>query len=185
MSRVTILLLVVLSLSICNKFHHVLSFRPSVSRFSTMNRPYYVVKQHHCHNRSINVQKLMSSCAVPPKRPLLSQLLVSVEGDFTTTEELGMTIKNKDQNRIRSFLRAFYKFCRPHTIRGTILASIAGTTRALLDTPGALGRYTPNPSFAMLLSVERYFYFNFSAHSLTIFHVQLPLNGVNCFPGLS
>jgi len=80
----------------------------------------------------------MSSCAVPPTRPLLSQLLVSVEGDFTTTEELGMTIKNKDQNRIRSFLRAFYKFCRPHTIRGTILASIAGTTRALLDTPGAL-----------------------------------------------
>ena len=27
------------------------------------------------------------------------------------------------------------KFTRPHTIRGTILASIAGTTRALLDSP--------------------------------------------------
>ena len=34
-------------------------------------------------------------------------------------------------------LYAFYKFTRPHTIRGTVLASIAGTTRALLDSPGA------------------------------------------------
>jgi len=29
-----------------------------------------------------------------------------------------------------------YKFTRPHTIRGTILASFSGTTRALLDSPG-------------------------------------------------
>ncbi|GMH59002.1 hypothetical protein TL16_g02736, partial [Triparma laevis f. inornata] len=28
-----------------------------------------------------------------------------------------------------------YKFTRPHTIRGTVLASIAGTTRALIDSP--------------------------------------------------
>jgi hypothetical protein len=33
-------------------------------------------------------------------------------------------------------LFAMYKFTRPHTIRGTILASFAGTTRALLDSPG-------------------------------------------------
>ncbi|EED89476.1 tocopherol polyprenyltransferase-like protein, partial [Thalassiosira pseudonana CCMP1335] len=33
---------------------------------------------------------------------------------------------------------ALYKFTRPHTIRGTILASIAGTIRALVDTPGAI-----------------------------------------------
>jgi homogentisate solanesyltransferase len=32
-------------------------------------------------------------------------------------------------------LLALYKFTRPHTIRGTILASICGTIRALRDTP--------------------------------------------------
>jgi len=31
--------------------------------------------------------------------------------------------------------KALYKFTRPHTIRGTILASIAGTVRALRDAP--------------------------------------------------
>lgn len=34
-----------------------------------------------------------------------------------------------------------YKFTRPHTIRGTILASIAGTTRVLLDSNKALALY--------------------------------------------
>lgn len=36
---------------------------------------------------------------------------------------------------IQSQLFALYKFTRPHTIRGTILASICGTVRALRDTP--------------------------------------------------
>jgi len=39
---------------------------------------------------------------------------------------------------LKAKLRALYKFTRPHTIRGTVLASIAGTTRALIDTPGAI-----------------------------------------------
>lgn len=48
----------------------------------------------------------------------------SVEGDY-------------DPNEIKSGwvrkLRSIYQFTRPHTIRGTILASIAGTTRVILD----------------------------------------------------
>eukprot|EP00741_Cyanophora_paradoxa_P022510 tig00021464_g21736.t1 len=36
-------------------------------------------------------------------------------------------------DRITKFLKAFYKFTRPHTIRGTILAVIAGTGRALWE----------------------------------------------------
>ena len=59
--------------------------------------------------------------------------LVSVEGDFSTDEN----IATFEKGSAKAYLRAFYKFCRPHTIRGTILASIAGTVRALLDTPGA------------------------------------------------
>lgn len=132
MCRSAILLLLVLPLSICN-IYHVLSFRPLLP---TMTRPCYVVKQHN--------PKQFSSCIEVPSSQSLSKLLVSVEGDFTTTTAEGIAIEDNDKNRIKSFLRAFYKFCRPHTIRGTILASIAGTIRALLDTPGALGKTHTN-----------------------------------------
>ncbi|KAI8475162.1 MAG: homogentisate solanesyltransferase [Monoraphidium minutum] len=37
-----------------------------------------------------------------------------------------------------SFLGAFWKFLRPHTIRGTILGTTAVVTRALLDNPAAI-----------------------------------------------
>jgi hypothetical protein len=115
----------------------------------------------------------------------LSQVLISVEGDFTTTEESGMTIENKDQSRIMSFLRAFYKFCRPHTIRGTILASIAGTIRALLDTPGAFGK-THSPPFFYYMIVCRTIRLLMRFCSFPdIFNVQLLLNGVNYFHELS
>jgi len=62
----------------------------------------------------------------------------SVEGDFDP-EALTRSREEVQKGSIKAYFRAFYKFCRPHTIRGTILASIAGTTRALLDTPGAFG----------------------------------------------
>ena len=37
--------------------------------------------------------------------------------------------------RVDAFLSAFWKFLRPHTIRGTILGSFAVTTRALIECP--------------------------------------------------
>lgn len=37
-----------------------------------------------------------------------------------------------------SFLAAFWKFLRPHTIRGTLLGSVAVTARALLEQPAPL-----------------------------------------------
>ncbi|MEW5314444.1 MAG: hypothetical protein WDW38_005944 [Sanguina aurantia] len=37
--------------------------------------------------------------------------------------------------RIAAFTQAFWKFVRPHTIRGTILGTTAVTTRALLENP--------------------------------------------------
>lgn len=37
--------------------------------------------------------------------------------------------------RLLAFQQAFWKFLRPHTIRGTILGSIAVTARALLESP--------------------------------------------------
>ena len=63
--------------------------------------------------------------------------LYSVEGDFDP-EILQRDVSEAQAGSLRAKLRALYKFTRPHTIRGTILASIAGTIRALLDTPGAI-----------------------------------------------
>lgn len=37
--------------------------------------------------------------------------------------------------RLLAFQQAFWKFLRPHTIRGTILGSIAVTARALIECP--------------------------------------------------
>lgn len=40
--------------------------------------------------------------------------------------------------RVSQFLNAFWKFLRPHTIRGTVLGSISVTTRALIENPAAI-----------------------------------------------
>ncbi len=37
--------------------------------------------------------------------------------------------------KIESSLKLVYKFSRPHTIKGTMLASFMGVTRALLENP--------------------------------------------------
>jgi|EP00979_Chaetoceros_neogracilis_P002428 hypothetical protein len=64
-------------------------------------------------------------------------LRMAVEGDFDP-DALSRSVEEAKAGSIKARLRALYKFTRPHTIRGTILASIAGTTRALIDTPGAI-----------------------------------------------
>lgn len=61
-----------------------------------------------------------------------------VEGDFCS-ETISKNKEAIDSGSVSARARALYKFTRPHTIRGTILASIAGTVRALVDTPGAIG----------------------------------------------
>ena len=63
--------------------------------------------------------------------------LKAVEGDFDP-EALSRAREEAASGSIKARLRALYKFTRPHTIRGTILASICGTIRALVDTPGAI-----------------------------------------------
>jgi len=62
---------------------------------------------------------------------------MAVEGDFDP-EAISRSVEEVKDGSIRARFRALYKFTRPHTIRGTILASIAGTIRALVDTPGAI-----------------------------------------------
>ncbi|KAL7520166.1 hypothetical protein ACHAWX_004910 [Stephanocyclus meneghinianus] len=63
--------------------------------------------------------------------------LTAVEGDFDP-DAINRSVNEVQSGSFKAKLRALYKFTRPHTIRGTILASIAGTIRALVDTPGAI-----------------------------------------------
>lgn len=64
-------------------------------------------------------------------------LQMSVEGEFDPNA-ISKAKEAVDSGSIAAKLKALYKFTRPHTIRGSILASIAGTVRALIDTPGAM-----------------------------------------------
>jgi len=50
-------------------------------------------------------------------------------------EELGSAVEN---TQISGMANALYKFVRPHTIRGTILAACAGVVRALIEHPSAI-----------------------------------------------
>lgn len=82
-------------------------------------------------------------------------LSMSVEGDFDPDSLANAREEAQGTGSIKARLRALYKFTRPHTIRGTILASIAGTIRALLDTPGAIvnanwGHMLPRAFLGML-----------------------------------
>ena len=79
-----------------------------------------------------------------------TRLCHSVEGDFDP-ESLKRNVAEAQAGSFRAKLRALYKFTRPHTIRGTILASIAGTVRALLDTPGAISSTTTTTTITQLL----------------------------------
>jgi 4-hydroxybenzoate polyprenyltransferase len=75
-----------------------------------------------------------SSRAVSSSALLLS---FSVEGDFDPNA-IERSRQDIESGSVRAKIRALYKFTRPHTIRGTILASVCGTIRALIDTPGAI-----------------------------------------------
>lgn len=66
-------------------------------------------------------------------------LSMAVEGDFDP-DALSRDVSQAQAGSLKAKFRALYKFTRPHTIRGTVLASIAGTIRALVDTPGAIAK---------------------------------------------
>lgn len=63
---------------------------------------------------------------------------MSVEGDFDPEALDKARLEATENKSFKTRARSLYKFTRPHTIRGTILASCAGTIRALIDTPGAI-----------------------------------------------
>mmetsp|Transcript_26431 Transcript_26431/g.43279 ORF Transcript_26431/g.43279 Transcript_26431/m.43279 type:complete len:202 (-) Transcript_26431:864-1469(-) len=111
---------------------------PSALSLSSVRISHRTTSHRLTPSQSISAKPFHSSRQQTSSRSTsTSTSLPAVEGDFDPN-----AIQNsKDaiqSGSLRAKLRALYKFTRPHTIRGTILASIAGTTRALIDTPGAI-----------------------------------------------
>lgn len=88
-----------------------------------------LLRSHHQFISSTAKDSSVSKYTVP--------LQMAVEGDFDP-DAISRSVEEAKAGSLKAKLRALYKFTRPHTIRGTILASIAGTIRALVDTPGAI-----------------------------------------------
>jgi len=83
--------------------------------------------------QSRRLQRTVATTKQARSLATVSLAMTSVEGDFDPAyiANSRAAIAN---GSLRAKFNAMYKFTRPHTIRGTILASIAGTIRALLDT---------------------------------------------------
>ena len=122
-------LFIAVVLIICHAPSKVVSLSTFRLSHRVSTRPSFFQQQHIVHNPISRTSYSTTTTS--------TKLNLAVEGDFDPN-----AIENsKDaiqSGSISAKLKALYKFTRPHTIRGTILASIAGTTRALIDTPGAI-----------------------------------------------
>ena len=114
----------------------ILLMLASVSAFHT---------EIHRHSNQISINSWgvprtpPRSSIILDRRQLQNQrsILRSVEGEFDP-DAIAQAREESQSGSFKAKMRALYKFTRPHTIRGTILGSIAGTVRALVDTPGAV-----------------------------------------------
>lgn len=105
---------------------------PSTQAFSTINHVSITKFRPILHNPSST--KLVNN-NVQYKNNNNHHLAVEGDFDYNKSNAQGET---KELSMLQQKMYALYKFTRPHTIRGTILASVTGTIRALIDTPGAI-----------------------------------------------
>ncbi|CAM9264444.1 unnamed protein product [Pylaiella littoralis] len=75
-------------------------------------------------------QLCATSAAIPPE---------SFSGGAGDDAQVASTGGGKTRmEKLKAYPGAMYKFTRPHTIRGTILASVTGVARALMESPNAI-----------------------------------------------
>ncbi|KAL7512262.1 hypothetical protein ACHAXN_009230 [Cyclotella atomus] len=101
---------------------------------STIARPLQTKQQLIPLQSTIGINRISRPQSLPIRT---ATSLRAVEGDFDP-DAINRSVSEMQSGSLKARLRALYKFTRPHTIRGTVLASIAGTIRALVDTPGAI-----------------------------------------------
>lgn len=65
--------------------------------------------------------------------------LMKMQGEVEDSSISNSIVPNSNVvNRIKNSSKILYKFSRPHTIKGTILASFMGVVRALIENPGKI-----------------------------------------------
>ena len=85
------------------------------------------------------MQAFQSKGACPARRlqrracTVASAASATADGGAGAGQPAGVVIS--PIQRLVAFQQAFWKFLRPHTIRGTILGSMAVTARALIESP--------------------------------------------------
>jgi homogentisate solanesyltransferase len=94
---------------------------PSFARLRVPRVALPVADRHRDHHRS----------------PMVAVATASVRTVHAATAD-GPSFDGSDTNAKTSFLAAFWKFLRPHTIRGTILGSLAVTSKAIMENPAAI-----------------------------------------------
>ena len=83
-----------------------------------------------CISRSCNIRQLSTSVGhIGLRMSTASNTAGSLSKNDVSTGLWG---------KVQNSANIMYKFSRPHTIKGTILASIMGVTRALIENPGTL-----------------------------------------------
>lgn len=83
---------------------------------------------YHISLRSVRKRASLQKLDIWPRQ----KTLLSTVEDTTVIQFDG---KQSPLKKIESSLKLVYKFSRPHTIKGTMLASFMGVTRALLENP--------------------------------------------------
>jgi hypothetical protein len=140
-SVATLLLIMLCSVSPVSSLLSAPTFRTTTLPSNHYQRTALSHRGNQQYRHSHSPSAFVSAVTVCPSQRLTtstsSTSLHAVEGDFDPNA-ISQSVSDIQSGSLRAKLRAFYKFTRPHTIRGTILASIAGTTRALIDTPGAI-----------------------------------------------
>lgn len=83
------------------------------------------VRLCNCHPCTISMYKADQSLQAPFMESTIASCLCPLQGAPSVAQ------------KVLAFQQAFWKFLRPHTIRGTILGSCAVTAKAVLENPQA------------------------------------------------
>lgn len=128
-----LLLCCVLCLSLSATFSNAFLLPPPPRASLTLTRPFTTSTTTSSSSRNPRAS-LLSASRASSTFPLSSTVTSSLEG--------GLNLPPQKKGTWQDKLDTLYRFTRPHTIRGTILASFMGVLRCLIETPKAF-TFTP------------------------------------------
>ncbi|KAH7661829.1 UbiA prenyltransferase family protein [Dioscorea alata] len=109
---------------------------PSPPRFSISPQ---CLRLHSPHLYATTISSLCVPVLKFNARPMISTLRHSSRGlSIRASSQVGAAGSDPLLDKLSSFKDSFWRFLRPHTIRGTALGSVALVTRALIENPALI-----------------------------------------------